>query len=85
MMRFPKYKQNLGMQEHKVWCYESNIARKFSDRLEVLNRFKKYSHTTTKHYNYVAGYFELPIVFVDEFSDNITNYVALSSQEVLSE
>jgi hypothetical protein len=73
MRRFPRYKQNLGYQGNNIWCYDSNIARVFSDRLEVREYFKKYSPTTTKHYNYVSSYYKLPIVFVNEFSSEVYN------------
>lgn len=69
-MQLKRYRQNLKISGFNVWCYASNIARIFSDRLEVLNRFKKYSHTTTKHYNYVSRELNKPIVFVDQFSTN---------------
>ena len=67
-MQLRKYKQNLRIQGSDVWCYNSNIARISGQFLEVLNKFKKYSSTTTKHYRYVSAELNLLIKFVDTFT-----------------
>jgi hypothetical protein len=75
IVRLSKYKQNLSIQCNddvlNVWCYDSNIGRLFKDRLEVLNFFKKYSPTTTKHYKHVSAEYDLPIKFVDTFTQEV--------------
>ncbi len=49
-----------------VWSYEDKIGLLFTDELQILNQFKNYSVSTTKHINKVAEEYKVPIKYVDK-------------------
>ena len=56
MTTLDRYKQNLRLEEDKVYSYATHVATIEGSRLRVLGYWSK---TTTKHINYVAQQLDL--------------------------
>lgn len=52
-MKLQRYKQNLKVNENKIYSYNTNVAIINHDNKTILVP-KYYSKTTTKHINYIT-------------------------------
>tara|TARA_R110000803_G_scaffold63383_1_gene124014 strand:+ start:1131 stop:1316 length:186 start_codon:yes stop_codon:yes gene_type:complete len=59
MMNLKKYKQNLRIENEKVFSYSTNVARIEGENLIQLGYW---SMTTQKHINYVANELNLNLI-----------------------
>jgi hypothetical protein len=56
-----KYKQNLKVENNKVYSYNTHVASIIDGTLLVFEEYAHYSQTTTKHLNYVATELKLKL------------------------
>ena len=49
-----RYQQNLKVENNCVYSYNTHVATIIDGKLIVKKKYYNYSHSTTKHYRYVA-------------------------------
>ena len=59
-----RFKQNLKIEDNKVFSYNTHVATITKDLLEVKERYVNFSVTTSKHIRYVASEYDLKIYVV---------------------
>ena len=64
MRQLKRYKQNLTITGDKVYSYNTHVADIDHDKCQVivLEKYKNYSSTTSKHINYVASEFSYEVI-----------------------
>ncbi len=60
-----KYKQNLLVENDRVYSYASHVTNIVGNELHVYPEFEHSSNTTSKHINHVADAFGLKKVITD--------------------
>ena len=77
-MKLEKYKENLRVHTVKggsimIESYETLVGTidMTADGMALVVRkgYKRYSATTSKHINYAAGYFGVPVVYADDMQE----------------
>ena len=65
MKTFDRHKQNLRMDGDKVWSYSTHVATLVynSNKMQYeLHQHGWWSVTTQRHINYVANYYNVPVI-----------------------